>query len=201
MRRVLSLAAIAALLALAGAAPAAASGQSLCSKGDVQALADGTIPVAKQVFKERENGSGNAWLCQFRFYDGNDGETPDNPEVPDVFRQSDWFLAGIFDWLTVAEMQELGVDRAGAAALIGSIQDRLFWREQGGEWTELPLMETPYRTVRAPWGEVLNVFRHRYHVFAAGTYEPGIYEWRVDTVGPFDPPEYTTYGEVHIVPS
>jgi hypothetical protein len=200
MPRVISLLVATTLLALAVAAPAAAAKGSSCTKGDVQGIAQGTIAVAKQIFKERENGSGSAWLCQFRFYDDNDGDTPDSPEVPHVFRQGDWFLGGIFDWMTRAEMQEFAVDRAGAAALMGSIQDRLFWREQGGEWVELSLSETPYRSVRAPWGEILNVFRHRYHVFPGGTYEPGIYEWRVDSVVPFmDPPAYSTYGEVHIV--
>src|SRR6185436_2622572 len=98
-----------------------------------------------------------------------DGDEEDNPEIPHVFAANDWSLAGIFDWISQAEMDELGLNRAEAVAYVESPQDRLFWRLQGGEWTELPLTQATHRSVRAPWGEVLTVFRHRYHIFPAGS--------------------------------
>jgi hypothetical protein len=45
---------------------------------------------------------------------------------------------------------------------------------------------------------VLTVIHHRYHIFAAGLLEPGVYEWRWETYDPLYPPG-TAFGEVHIV--
>lgn len=202
MRRIISPTLSATLLALLLAAPVGAAGDgstSICTKGDVQSIASGTIPVAIQSDRGGDLGSAGAWSCQFRLYDGND-EDEDNPEVPHVFSADDWFLGGIFQWLSRAEMEALGFGRAEAVASLDSIQDHLFWRERGGEWAELPLTQTSRRSVLAPWGEVLTVVHHRYHIFAAGSLEPGVYEWRWENYDLlYDPPDFTAYGEVHIV--
>lgn len=188
--------AVAALLALVVAAPAGATAQPACRKADVQSVASGTIAVAKQSFRGGELGSAGAWSCQFRLYDDND---ENDPEVPHVFTADDWFLGGIFEWVSGSEMETLGFDHAAAVAYLDSIQERLFWREQGAEWVELPLSQTSRRSVLAPWGEVLSVVQHRYHIFAAGSLEPGVYEWRWEVDDPLSPPPGTAFGEVHIL--
>lgn len=201
MRRTISIIAAALMLlsAVVGAQARPAS-PNACTKGDVQSLAGGTIAVAKQSFREIETGSAGAWSCQFRLYDGNDGEIEDNPEVPHVFTTRDWFLGGIFEWLYNDELTAFGWDRKQGIAFLDSIDDHFYWREQDGSWTELPLTEITHRSVRHPSGEVLPVMHHRYHLFRPGSLAPGTYEWRWDT---FDTifGGFTAHGEVQIVAS
>ena len=199
MRRCVSVLLAAILvLPLATSAAAAPAAVTACTKGDVDSLAHGAIAVAMQSFRGREMGSSGAWSCQFRLYDGNE-DPEDNPEIPHVFKASDWFLGGIFYWWTFAELEEFGWTRQEGLAHINAIEDHLFWRPAGGQWTELPLSRTVYRGVPSPSG-VAPVMQHRCYIFAAGSLAPGVYEWRWDNFDlAFDPPEFTAYGEVHVV--
>src|SRR5262245_23885279 len=123
MRRAISSLAVAGMLGLIATAPVGAAADPACTRGDVQALATGTYPIYRRGDFGRETGSGNAWLCGFRLYDGNDDEeNPDNPEVPNVFSTKDWFLGGIFMWITREDMESLGYNRADAVAYMNSIE-------------------------------------------------------------------------------
>lgn len=208
MRRPISLVvAVTLMLVSTATAQAHPASPNACTKGDVQSLASGTMAIGKQRLRGIETGSSGAWACQFRLYDGNDdpddpfeGPMVDNPEVPDVFTADSWFLGGIFEWLFNEELAAEGWDRKQGGAYLDSIVDRMFWREQGGAWTELPLTEITHRSVRHLSGEVIPVLHHRFHIFAAGSLAPGVYEWRWENYDPLsDPPDFTAYGEVHIV--
>jgi hypothetical protein len=200
VRRAISLLVIPTLLAISSVATVAAADADTCTKGNVQGLARSAMAVAKQTFKGREHGSGNSWSCQFRLYDGNDDENnPDNPEVPDVFGETDWFLGGVFLWLTSGDLADLGWSKAeGRAFLESAVIDRLFWRSQGGTWSELGLTRTVSHGTRAPWGEVLPLLTHTYFVFEAGSLAPGTYEWRWEWQDPVFGSD-TVYGEVQVL--
>lgn len=208
MKRTISMLAAAVLMLLSASTGAVArpASPNACTKGDVESLAGGTIAIGKQRLRGIETGSSGAWACQFRLYDGNDdpddpfgGPGVDNPEVPDVYTADSWILGGINEWLFNEDLAALGWDRKQGSAYLDSIVDRMFWREQGGAWTELPLMEITHRSVRHPSGEVIPVLHHRFHIFAAGSLAPGVYQWRWESTDPLFPPTFIAYGEVHIV--
>jgi hypothetical protein len=190
MRRVSSVLLTAVLPWVPLAAPVSAN--EGCTEGNVKGFANGTIAVAKQSQPGRqENGTAGAWSnCQFRFYDDT---------TTHVFTDEEYFLGGIFIWITDDEIEEFGLTRKEAVSDLDSIQDRLFWRAVGEAWTELPITKSTVRGVNAPlFGDVFHVMDHRYHIFAPGSEAPGMYQWKWQQTSPFFPPGEVT-GEVLIV--
>jgi len=120
--------------------------------------------------------------------------------VPHVFTDEEYFLGGIFQWITNDIIEQFDLMRNDAASGLGLIVDRLFMREVGElEWTELSLTKSTVRAAYSPLaGEVLPVVDHRYHIFEPGSLAPGMYEWRWVVTAPFFPTE-TVIGEIHIV--
>ena len=177
--------------------PASATANDGCTKGNVEGFAQGGIAIAKQSGPGRqENGTSGAWSnCQFRFYDENG---PD----PHVFTDEEYFLGGIFGWLTDDEIEEFGLTpRPVAVADFHLFENTLFWREAGGEWEELELTVTAIRGVYAPlFGEVFHIMGHTYHIFEPGM-NPGAYEWQWVIDAPWLPggPEIAGEGEILIV--
>jgi hypothetical protein len=156
-------------------APASATTDDGCTKGNVEGFAQGTIAVAKQSGPGRqENGTSGAWSnCQFRFYDDNGATTPH------VFTDEECFLGGIFGWITDAEIEQFGLTpRPVAVADFHLFENTLLWREAGGAWEELELSTTAVRGVYAPFfGEVFHVMAHDYYIFEPGM-SVGSYEWK-----------------------
>jgi hypothetical protein len=197
-RAVTALLAMALLLSASPGTAASARANDGCTEGNVEGFANGGIAVAKQSGPERqENGTAGAWSnCQFRFYD-------DNGPAPHEFTDEEYFLGGIFDWLTDDVIEEFDlIPRPVAVSNFQLIEHRLFWREtggSGGEWEELELTSTAVRGVYAPFfGEVFHVMAHTYHIFEPGM-NPGTYEWKWVANAPwFDEPEVEV-GQVRIV--
>ena len=197
MRRAMTVLLTVALLVSAPlGAPASATADDGCTKGNVEGFANGGIAVAKQSQPGRqENGTSGAWSnCQFRFYDDN------GPTTPHVFTDEEYFLGGIFGWITDDEIEEFGLTpRPVAVSAFHLVESTLFWREAGGEWEELELTVTAIRGVYAPlFGEVFHVMGHTYHIFEPGM-NPGAYEWKSVTDAPWFPAPEVEVGEVLIV--
>jgi len=198
MRRLLTaLLTMVLLVSLPLVAPAGATANDGCTKGNVEGLANGTIAVAKQSVPGRqENGTSGAWSnCQFRFYD-------DNGPDPHEFTDEEYFLGGIFNWYTDELIEELGLTpRPVAVSDFHLLENTLLWREAGGEWEELELTSTAVRGVYAPFfGEVFHVMDHTYYIFEPGM-DLGAYEWKWLVDAPWIPegPVVAGSGEVIIV--
>jgi hypothetical protein len=195
MRRAMTVLLTMALLASAPlGAPASATANDGCTKGNVEGFANGGIAIAKQ---NGTNGTAAAWEnCQFRFYDDN------GPTTPHVFTDEEYFLGGIFNWYTDADIEEFDLfPRPVAVSDFHLFENNLFWRETGGEWEELELTSAAVRGVYAPlFGEVFHVMAHTYHIFEPGSVNPGAYEWKWVIDAPWIPgPLVAGVGEVVIV--
>ena len=152
--------ALAALLGITGisstpsvAAVAAPAGDDRCTASDVQRLAHHIFDVVTLAWTDdgsAEEAQADHLFedCQFRLYDDNDPEdNPDNPEIPHVFSEDDYFLAGISAGYTYAELEELGFTRAEAIAEMNKFTDRFFWgpaTATDAELEEIKLASTPY---------------------------------------------------------
>jgi hypothetical protein len=200
MRRALAI--IAAFLLLS--APAAGSATDYqCTKGDIESLIHaGPQAVKLHLFMDKTQGPGGAWKeCQFRLYDDNDDEaSPDDPEVPHIFSANDWFLGGVLFFLTRDEWESMGLDRDGAIDWLEQGSDQLFWAKKGESLTEVSLEETSYRNAVPDSSFGLLVVKHRYHLFEAGSLQPGTYEWRWVLSHPSEPELFVAAGDVVIVP-
>jgi hypothetical protein len=199
MRRAMTVLLTMALLASAPlGAPASATANDGCTKGNVEGFANGGIAIAKQ---NGTNGTAAAWEnCQFRFYDDN------GPTTPHVFTDEEYFLGGIFNWFTDADIEEFDLfPRPVAVSDFDLLESTLFWRELVAEgepeeeWEELELTSTAVRGVYAPFfGEVFHVMGHDYHIFEPGM-NPGAYEWKWVIDAPWFPAPEIVVGEVLIV--
>ena len=181
-------------LFMSPAAPAvAASSDGRCTKGDVQRLANAG-PIAGLHSREGlETGPAGTWEnCQFRLYDDT---------TTHVFSDEDYFLAGIFFFLSYDEFDRLGIDRAGAIALLEGFIPRFFWGPAGtpdADLEEIALTSTSFRDTRiAPelGGHV--VYNHNYTIFEPGSLQPGDYVFRWDQHD--DEGDFTVRGSVTIV--
>jgi len=139
--------------------------------------------------------------CQFRLYDSNDPEdNPDNPEIPHVFSEGDYFLAGIAGWYTYAELEDLGFTRADAIAEMNKYTDRFFWgpaTATDAELKEINLKSTPY--LDGFLGDDPIVGNHIYVIFKPNKHEPGEYKWRWEVSFAGEGTGYF-YGAVTITP-
>jgi hypothetical protein len=170
-----------------------------CTRGDVQALTVATPQHFNHAFGRGITGgvNGAALNCQFRLYDDND---EDNPEVPHVFTDEDWFLAGVLQWVTRDDLDFFDVSRAEGIEFLESVEDRFFWGPEGTILVEIPLTQTAYRNDSDMNFLGWMVLNQRYHIFEPGSVSPGVYEWRWETVNPFDP-LFVAQGKVQIVDS
>ena len=179
------------------AVPAAAGNNDRCTKGNVKGFAEGTIALAKQVSQRgATKGTAASWAnCQFRLYDNNGPDTHQ-------FSDDEWFLGGIWGWLTDDQLDEFygGSRKAAKDDFNSGSLNTLEWRRinPAGAWTVLPLTKTSVKAAYSPiFGEVLPVIQHEYHIFKPGSVAPGQYEWRWAFVGPWDP--QLVVGRVDIV--
>ena len=205
--------ALAALLGITGisstpsvAAVAAPAGDDRCTASDVQRLAHHIFDVVTLAWTDdgsAEEAQADHLFedCQFRLYDDNDPEdNPDNPEIPHVFSEDDYFLAGISAGYTYAELEELGFTRAEAIAEMNKFTDRFFWgpaTATDAELEEIELASTPY--LDAFLGDDLIVGNHIYVLFKANKLDPGDYKWRWEVSFPGEGTG-VTYGAVTITP-
>lgn len=192
LRRPVLVVAMTAIMLGVVVAPAGAADE-ICTSGDVQRM----VGAMQQAFG---TGSEAAERCQFRLYDGND-DVPDAPEVPHVFTDQDWVLAGILQWSPRDVLDEFGLKRAdGVDYLTNDVVDRFFWGPKGETLDEIPLTHTNYRGFVFADGGGRLVGNHRYHVFAPGSLDPGEYEWRWEYYDFFFGDYFEAFGEVHIEP-
>ena len=196
--------ALAALLSITGisstvsaaAAPSPAT-DDRCSASDVQRLAHHIFDVVTLAWTESgsaEEAEADHLFedCQFRLYDDNDPEeTPDNPEIPHVFAEDEYFLGGISHWFTPADLEEYGFTRAEAIAEMKKATDKFFWGPATAadpQLKQIKVATTPYLDAFLGEGNPM-VGNHRYVLFKANRLDPGDYKWRW---------ERTEEGETHI---
>lgn len=192
MMRLVNGLAIAALLGAAGmgtgtvAGASPPSGSERCTATDSWFMAHAGFEVAYFAASDsaatpRLNAlADHIWEdCQFRLYDDNDEENDaDNPEIPHVFSEDDYFLGGI---LYVYFHVELGpaFTRAEALAEMKTATDRFFWSPAtvpDGSLDEIPVITGRYRDGLLPLGRAVG--NHRYIIFPPGSHAPGEYNWR-----------------------
>lgn len=200
-RHVLMATALLASWAVLPAQPTAAAA-ALCTRGDVQAMANSAAAIARKHFNELP-GHSEPWPdCQFRLYDDNDDETsPDAPEVPHVFTDRDFILAGVLAFEFRDVLDRPTYDRAAAIESIRSFVPRFYWgpsTSEDSELVEIPLEITPYKGGALPLGNAILV--HHYAIFEPGELAPGTYHWRTDWTDPVFG-DGTARGTVVIVPA
>lgn len=181
MKRVLITLVASGVLSILLAVPAA--GNEHCTAGDVQGIAHAGFQGAQQnLFNGRTTGLGGSWAdCQFRLYDDNDAEeNPDNPEVPHIFTDMDYFLAGIAQFDFYDSFDRPDYDRDAAIEFLSSeVVDRVFWgpaAKSDADLEEIELTSTNYRDAVLDFGHVVGNIR--YHTFEPGSLAPGEYKWR-----------------------
>ncbi len=197
VKRLVTLVFALALMAVVLVSPASATQAKPCSTGDAQIIANAGI----QAVLERSgvtHGPGSTWgNCQFRFYDDND---EDDPEVPHVFSDTDYFIGAIAQFEFYDTFQRPDYDRAAAIAFLETVTNRVFFGPAStpdAALPELALTETHYRDgVFVETGEHV-VIGYRYHIFTPGSLAPGEYKWRFEEAGPFG--EGTNRGTIIIV--
>jgi hypothetical protein len=203
MRRLIVLMMALTMVIASGAVASATSNR--CTRGDVEGLTSAGFQGAKHALVQGLTvGSGDAWSnCQFRLYDDNDdpndsffGPMVDNPEVPHIYTDEDYFLAGIFHWATEDDLEVLDISRNEAISVLKIFEDRFFWGPKGSELEEIPLTHTNYRSLNSIFGWL--VVNHRYHIFEPGSLAVGEYEWRWETWDPFQGP-FVAHGDVNII--
>ena len=182
MKRVVTTLVAGALLSTLLAVPAA--GNQYCTKGDVQGLVN-ALELSPELL-------GDAFgRCQFRIFDENDDPNdpfgnPDNPEIPHVFTDKDYILAGIalFEGYEFFDRPEY--DRNAAIDLLNMVADRFFFGTADtldGDLEEMALTQTNYRDfVVEAYGHI--VATHKYHIFSPGSLAPGEYKFRHEQTFP-----------------
>jgi hypothetical protein len=89
------------------------------------------------------HGPGSSWQdCQFRFYDDND---EDDPEVPHVFSDKDYFIGAIALFEFYDAFQRPDFDRAAAVASLEAITTRVFFGPASIPDAALPELAVPER--------------------------------------------------------
>jgi len=186
MKRILGGLALAALICVGGvSAPVTASGpaRDRCTFAEIQRFVHAGFEVARLSFNHPDASPGAAQAdhiwddCQFRFYDNND---EDNPEVPHVFSEDDYFLAGVFIFYFHEDLSG-EFDRADAIADMAKSTDRFFWGPStatDSELQEMAITYGPYKDGLLPLGPAVGA--HWYIIFPPGSQEPGEYRWRYE---------------------
>ncbi len=143
--------------------------------------------------------------CQFRIFDENDDFTdpfgnPDNPEIPHVFTDKDYILAGIalFEGYEFFDRPEY--DRNAAIGFLNLVVDRFFFGTAAtpdADLEEIALTQTNYRDfVVEAFGHI--VATHKYHIFSPGALAPGEYKFRLEETFPSFP-DFAARGVVVIL--
>jgi hypothetical protein len=181
VKRTLLVIALTAMLGTMGLSSATAA-DATCTRGDVQALANAAASIARKHFNGL-NGHSDPWPdCQFRLYDDNDDEnSPDAPEIPHVFTDQDYILAGVlaFEFFEFLDPPDYG--HAAAVAFIDTFQPRLFFGSVStpdADLAEVPLSATPHKGGALPLGNAIII--HHYAIFAPGSLTPGTYKFRTE---------------------
>ena len=202
--------ALAALLSISGVSSTSSEGtvaspDNRCTAADVQRVAHHFYDFANDW---TDDGSAQDVYanhlfvdCQFRLYDNNDPEdNPDTPEIPHVFAEDEYFLGGVANWLTDAELEAAGFTRAEGIAYLKTLTDRFFWgpaTTTDAQLQEIKVATTPY--LDNIFAEEQTVGNHRYIVFKANRLDPGDYKWRFERTD--ENGTFATYGAVTITPA
>lgn len=197
MKRALTALIAATLLSTLLAMPAA--GSQYCTKGDVQGLVNSLeLSFELNRFQGVTTGLGGAFArCQFRIFDEND---EDNPEVPHVFTEKDYVLAGIALFEGYEFLDRPDYDRDAAIDLLNSAVDRFFFGTADtpdADLEEIALTQTNYRDfVGEAFGHI--VATHKYYIFSPGSLAPGEYKFRHEETFPGFP-DFVARGVVVIL--